>query len=78
MASNDDPGVPEGFGEPAPDREGSRWAGYALAALLALVFLVGLVRLTAPNASKLLLATILSLFGLLVGLAAVRDRVRGS
>ncbi|WP_115865202.1 hypothetical protein [Halorussus litoreus] len=72
------PSVPEGFGEPPADDEGSRWGTYALAGLLAVVFLIGLVRISYPNLSILVIGTLLALFGLLVGVVAVWNRIRGS
>lgn len=76
--SSTDRSLPEGFGEPAPDREASRWGGYALVGLLAVVFLVGLVRLTYPTASVMVIGTLLALFGVLVGALAAWTRFRES
>mgnify|MGYP000524117930 CR=1 FL=1 len=76
--SSPDRTLPEGFGEPAPDREASRWGGYALAGLLAVVFLVGLVRLTYPTASVMVVGTLLALFGVFVGALAAWTRLRES
>jgi hypothetical protein len=58
-----------------PDREGSKWGGYALALLLVLVFLIGLLRLVYPRATGLLVGAVLALFGVFVALLAVRERL---
>lgn len=62
----------------APDREASRLGSYALAGLVLAVFLLGLLRLVSPTASGLAVGSLLALFGVAVGLLAVRDRVRGA
>lgn len=74
----EDLSLPEGFGEVPDDREGSRWGGYALAGLLAIVFLIGLVRVAYPNASILVIGTLLALFGVLIGVLAARGRLHES
>ena len=63
-------------GPPSEDREASKWGGYALAALLAVVFLVGLLRLIDPAGTGLLIGALLALFGLAIGALAVRQRLR--
>lgn len=62
-------------GPPSEDREGSKWASYALAGLLAVVFLVGILRVVDPAGTGLLIGAIGALFGLSIVVLAVRERM---
>ncbi|UPW02269.1 hypothetical protein M0R88_09305 [Halorussus gelatinilyticus] len=57
-------------------RDASRRGSYALAGLLVAVFLLGLLRLVSPTAAALAVGSLLALFGVAVGLLAVREKVR--
>ncbi|WP_135852204.1 hypothetical protein [Halorussus salinus] len=56
-----------------PERDGSRRGSYLLAGLLAAVFLLGLLRVVSPTAAALAVGSLLALFGVAVGLLAVRE-----
>ena len=57
------------------DPNSRQWAKYGIALLIATVFLAGVARLVYPTGAALVLMTVLSLFGVLVMVLAIRERL---
>jgi len=55
------------------ERDASPRGSYLLVALLVAVFVLGLLRVVSPTAAALAVGSLLALFGVAVGLLAVRE-----
>jgi hypothetical protein len=64
--------------DPNAESEENSWLGYGLAVVLVGTLVLGLLRPFYPTASALGLGAFLALFGVFVGILALRERGQGS